>query len=117
MNRAAGIDFPTGLKSIMRLDQDVILMGEVRDAETAKNAVDAALTGRMVLASVHSNDAAYSFVRMLDLGIEPYMAATAIAGGLAQRLVRKICPHCKMWVELGAAKSLAYESELQEEAG
>jgi type II secretory ATPase GspE/PulE/Tfp pilus assembly ATPase PilB-like protein len=96
VNRAAGIDFPTGLKSIMRLDPDVILVGEVRDAETAKTAVDAALTGHLVLASVHSNDAASSFVRLLDLGIEPYMAATAIAGGLAQRLVRKICPHCKM---------------------
>jgi type IV pilus assembly protein PilB len=117
VNRAAGIDFPTGLKSIMRLDPDVILVGEVRDAETAKTAVDAALTGHLVLASVHSNDAASSFVRMLDLGIEPYMAATAIAGGLAQRLVRKICPHCKMGVEPGAAESLAYESEMQEEAG
>ena len=85
--------------------------------ETAEYAVQAALTGHMVLSTLHTNDAPTSITRMLDLGIEPYMAATAIAGGLAQRLVRKICPHCKMWVELGAAKSLAYESELQEEAG
>ena len=116
VNRTAGIDFPTGLKSIMRLDPDVILVGEVRDAETAKTAVDAALTGHLVLASVHSNDASSSFVRMLDLGIEPYMAATAIVGGLAQRLVRRVCPHCKVQAEPGAAEALAYESEMQEPA-
>jgi type II secretory ATPase GspE/PulE/Tfp pilus assembly ATPase PilB-like protein len=100
----------------MRLDPDIILVGEVRDTETAKTAVDASLTGHLVLASVHSNDAASSFVRMLDLGIEPYLAATAIVGGLAQRLVRRVCPHCKIQTEPGAAESLAYESEMQESA-
>jgi type IV pilus assembly protein PilB len=116
VNRAAGIDFPSGLRSIMRLDPDVILVGEIRDEETAKTAIDAALTGHLVLASVHSNDAPSSFIRLLDLGIEPYMAATAVAGGLAQRLVRRLCPHCKVQTELGAAESLAYESEMQEPA-
>lgn len=116
VNRAAGIDFPTGLRSIMRLDPDVILVGEIRDSETAKTAIDAALAGHLVLASVYSNNAPSSFVRLLDLGIEPYMAATAVTGGLAQRLVRRLCPHCKVQAELGAAESLAYGSEMPEPA-
>ena len=117
VNRAAGIDFPTGLKSIMRLDPDVILVGEVRDVETATTAIDAALTGHLVLASIHGNDAASSMVRLLDMGIEPFMAATAGAGMLAQRLVRKVCPHCRAPTEPGAAEAMAYESEMQEPAG
>ena len=71
VNRQAGIDFSTGLKSIMRMDPDVVLVGEIRDAETAKTAVDAALTGHLVLASIHSNDASSAFLRLLDMGIEP----------------------------------------------
>jgi general secretion pathway protein E len=117
VNRAAGIDFPTGLKSIMRLDPDVILVGEVRDVETATTAIDAALTGHLVLASIHGNDAASSLVRLLDMGIEPFMAATAGAGMLAQRLVRKVCPHCRASTEPRAAEAMAYESEMQEPAG
>jgi len=114
VNRAAGIDFPTGLRAIMRLDPDVILVGEIRDQETARTAVDAALTGHLVLASIHANDAASSLVRLLDLGIEPYLVATAMVGALSQRLVRKICPHCKVEVEPSATEALAYEQELQE---
>ena len=117
VNRAAGVDFASGLRAIMRLDPDVILVGEIRDAETAKTAVDAALTGHLVLASIHSNDASASLVRLLDLGIEPYLAGTAVAGALAQRLVRKICPHCKVETELGAAESMAYESEMEDISG
>ena len=79
----------------MRLDPDIILVGEIRDGETAKTAVDAALTGHLVLASIHSNDAASALVRLLDMGIEPYLAATAVTGTLAQRLVRKVDPHCR----------------------
>ena len=116
VNRAAGIDFPTGLKAIMRLDPDIILVGEIRDAETAKTAVDATLTGHTVLASIHSNDAASALVRLLDIGIEPYLAATAVAGAMAQRLVRQVCPHCSAPTELGAAEAMAYESEMQEPA-
>ena len=116
VNRAAGIDFATGLKSIMRMDPNIILVGEIRDDETAKTAIDAALTGHLVLASIHSNDAASSFVRLLDMGIEPYMAATAVAGTLAQRLVRKVCPHCGVGKELGAVEAVAYENEMQEPA-
>ena len=116
VNRAAGLDFSTGLKSIMRLDPDIILVGEIRDGETAKTAVDAALTGHLVLASIHSNDAASALVRLLDMGIEPYLAATAVTGTLAQRLVRKVDPHCRAPVEPGAAEAVAYESEMQEPA-
>ena len=117
VNRAAGIDFASGLRSIMRLDPDVILVGEIRDKETAQTAVDAALTGHLVLASIHSNDAAASVVRLLDLGTEPYLVATAVVGTLAQRLVRKVCPHCGTMAEATATESMAYEQELQEAAG
>ncbi|MCH8195156.1 MAG: Flp pilus assembly complex ATPase component TadA, partial [Chloroflexi bacterium] len=102
---------------IMRLDPDVILVGEIRDKETAQTAVDAALTGHLVLASIHSNDAAASVVRLLDLGTEPYLVATAVVGTLAQRLVRKVCPHCGTMAEATATESMAYEQELQEAAG
>lgn len=117
VNRGAGIDFDTGLKAIMRLDPDVILVGEIRDLETAKTAVDAALTGHLVLASIHSNDASSSFVRLLDLGLEPYMVATAVGGALAQRLIRVVCPHCRQPVELGAGEQMAYENEMQSSEG
>ena len=117
VNRAAGIDFATGLRAIVRLDPDIILVGEIRDSETAKTAVDAALTGHLVLASIHSNDAASSIVRLLDLGIEPYLAATAVVGGLAQRLVRTTDTHCAVHAELTATESMAYETEMQEVAG
>ena len=94
VNRAAGIDFPAGLRSIMRLDPDIILVGEIRDEETAKTAVNAALTGHLVLASIHSNDAPSSIVRLLDLGVEPFLVATGVIGSFAQRLVRKVDPQC-----------------------
>jgi general secretion pathway protein E len=112
VNRQAGIDFPAGLKAIMRLDPDVILVGEIRDVETAKTAVDAALTGQLVLASIHSNDAASAFVRLIDIGIEPYLAATALVGVAAQRLVRKVCTHCKVPTDIDAAEQHAYASEM-----
>ena len=115
VNRQAGIDFPTGLKAIMRLDPDVILVGEIRDVETAKTAVDAALTGQLVLASIHSNDAASAFVRLIDIGIEPYLAATAVVGVAAQRLVRKVCTHCKFDKEIDPTERQAYLSETGED--
>lgn len=117
VNRAAGIDFPTGLRSIMRLDPDVILVGEIRDEETAKTAVNAALTGHLVLASIHSNDTAAAVVRLIDLGVEPFLVATAVLGCLAQRLVRKVDQNCKMLSEPTAMEALAYEQEMQEAAG
>jgi len=117
VNRAAGVDFPSGLRSIMRLDPDVILVGEIRDAETASTAVDAALTGHLVLASIHANDAAAAVVRLLELGTQPYLVATSVVGSLAQRLVRKICPQCRILADLNDADAIAYEQEMQEPAG
>ncbi len=116
VNRAAGVDFPSGLRSIMRLDPDIILVGEIRDAETATTAVNAALTGHLVLASIHSNDAASSIVRLLDLGVEPFLAATGVIGCLAQPLVRQVCPQCGVPTEASATEAIAYEQEMQETA-
>lgn len=117
VNRQAGIDFSTGLKSIMRMDPDVVLVGEIRDAETAKTAVDAALTGHLVLASIHSNDASSAFLRLLDMGIEPYMAATAVIGCLGQRLVRKLDENCAIEGELSEQESIAYRNEIKQPSG
>ena len=117
VNRAAGIDFPAGLRSIMRLDPDIILVGEIRDEETARTAVNAALTGHLVLASIHSNDAASSVVRLLDLGVEPFLAAIGVIGALAQRLVRKVDHRCELMQEPSATESMAYEQEMQESPG
>jgi len=117
VNEEAGIDFPTGLKSIMRLDPDVILVGEIRDAETARTAVDAAMTGHLVLGSIHSNDAAAAVVRLIEMGVESYLVATSLLGVLAQRLVRKICAHCAEPAEPGAMESIVFEQEMGEPAG
>lgn len=113
VNRAAGVDFPAGLRSIMRLDPDIILVGEIRDEETAKTAVNAALTGHLVLASIHSNDAPSSIVRLLDLGVEPFLVATGVIGAFAQRLVRKVVPQCQALSEPTATEAMAYEQEMQ----
>ena len=117
VNRAAGIDFPAGLRSIMRLNPDVILVGEIRDAETAKTAVNAALTGHLVLASIDSNDAAAAVARLLDLGVERFMVATAVVGSLAQRLVRKTCTQCRVLADPSVTEVLAYELEMNEPPG
>jgi len=79
----------------MRLDPDIILVGEIRDVETANTAVQAALTGHLVLTSIHANDAASAIVRLMDMGIEPFLVTSAVIGSLSQRLVRKVCSECK----------------------
>jgi len=89
------MDFPGALRSILRQDPDVIMVGEIRDAETANVAIQAALTGHLVLSTLHTNDAASAVTRLSDLGIETYKTAAALVGVIAQRLVRTICPHCK----------------------
>ena len=83
------------MRSILRQDPDIILIGEIRDAETAEIAVSAALTGHLVLSTMHTNDAAGSISRLINLGIAPFLAASALLGTIAQRLVRTICPKCK----------------------
>lgn len=90
-----GLTFAAGLRSILRHDPDVILIGEIRDPETAQSAVQASLTGHLVLSTLHTNDAPSAFTRLVDMGIEPYLAASVVEGVLAQRLVRKLCLHCK----------------------
>jgi len=96
VNPKAGITFSSGLRSILRLDPDIIMVGEIRDIDTAKIAVEAALTGHLVLSTLHTNDAPSTLVRLLDIGIEPYLISSVMIGVVAQRLVRTICPSCKI---------------------
>ena len=96
VNRKAGLEFATVLKSILRSDPDILLVGEVRDGETAKIAVEAALTGHLVLTTLHTNDAASSIGRLVDMGVEPYLVASSVDSILAQRLARRICERCKV---------------------
>lgn len=90
-----GLDFAAGIRSLMRQDPDIIMVGEIRDLETAQMAVQAALTGHLVLSTVHTNDAPSTVARMLDLGIPAYLINATMLGVMAQRLVRTLCPHCK----------------------
>jgi general secretion pathway protein E len=87
--------FAKALRAILRQDPDVIMIGEIRDLETAQIAVQASLTGHLVLATLHTNDAAAAVTRLLDMGIEPFLLSSTLLGVLAQRLVRKLCGHCK----------------------
>lgn len=89
------LDFATGLRHILRQDPDIIMVGEIRDKETAEIAIQAALTGHLVLSTLHTNDAPSAITRLVDMGIEPYLLSSCIVGVLAQRLVRRICPDCK----------------------
>jgi type IV pilus assembly protein PilB len=95
VHRKAGLNFATGLRSVLRADPDVIMVGEVRDAETARIAVEAALTGHMVLTTLHTNDAPGAVVRLQEMGIESFLTSSAIDCVVAQRLARLLCPHCK----------------------
>jgi len=95
INEKIGLDFAMSLRSLLRQDPDVIMIGEIRDNETARIAVQAALTGHLVLSTLHTNDAACSITRLVDIGIEPYLISASLNGVLAQRLVRKICSECK----------------------
>ncbi|MBP6467773.1 MAG: type II/IV secretion system protein, partial [Fusobacteriaceae bacterium] len=90
-----GFDFATGLRAILRHDPDIIMIGEIRDKETAEIAIRSSLTGHLVFATLHTNDSISSVTRLIDMGIEPYLITSSLVGVLAQRLVRKICPYCK----------------------
>ncbi|MFA7252480.1 MAG: GspE/PulE family protein [Candidatus Paceibacterota bacterium] len=96
VNLKKNITFANGLRSIVRQDPDIIMVGEIRDNETASIAVNAAMTGHLLLSTLHANDAATIFPRLLEMGIEPFLVASSVNIVLAQRLVRKVCPHCKM---------------------
>ncbi|HEX2700851.1 MAG TPA: GspE/PulE family protein, partial [Acidimicrobiales bacterium] len=95
VNRKAGLTFASALRSIVRADPDVVMVGEIRDRETATIAVEAALTGHLVLSTVHTNDAASTPARLIDMGVEPFLVTSALTGVLAQRLVRRLCDRCK----------------------
>ncbi|MBR5693411.1 MAG: Flp pilus assembly complex ATPase component TadA [Fibrobacter sp.] len=103
INNAAGFTFAAGIRALLRQDPDVIMIGEMRDQETSSMAIEAALTGHLVFSTLHTNDAAGAFPRLLEMGLEPFLVSTAIKGVLAQRLVRRICKYCKEPVEISQA--------------
>jgi general secretion pathway protein E len=96
VNSRIDLSFAKGLRHILRQDPDIIMIGEIRDRETAEIAIQASLTGHLVLSTLHTNDAPSAITRLTDMGIEPYLLASSILGVLAQRLVRKICSECKV---------------------
>lgn len=114
VNTKAGLTFASGLRAIMRLDPNVILVGEIRDPETAKTAVQAALTGHLVLSTIHANDTAAVVLRLLDLDVEPFLIWSAVAGVIAQRMLRRVCPHCQIPYEPTLEERIAYEQEVGE---
>lgn len=112
-NDKAGLTFATALRAVLRLDPDVVLVGEIRDTETAKIAVQAALTGHLVMSSVHANDAVRAVSRLVDLGVEPFLLSSALLGVVSQRMVRRVCDHCRTdkvpeGEEAGAAEQLGF---------
>ena len=95
LNLKAGLNFASALRSILRSDPDIVLVGEIRDQETAAIAIEAALTGHMVLATLHTNSAASTPMRLIEMGIEPFLVTSSLSAVLAQRLARRLCMHCK----------------------
>ena len=95
VNTKSGLGFAQGLRSMMRADPDILMVGEIRDRETAQIAIEGALTGHMVLSTLHTNDAASAITRLIEMGIEPFLVASALDCVVAQRLARTLCPHCK----------------------
>ncbi|MBI3975194.1 MAG: type II/IV secretion system protein, partial [Armatimonadetes bacterium] len=96
VNVKAGLTFAAGLRSILRQDPDIVMIGEMRDRETAEIGVQSALTGHLVLSTLHTNDAATAVSRLTDMGVEPFLISSSVLAILAQRLARQICPHCKI---------------------
>lgn len=115
VNPKINLTFARGLRSMVRQDPDIILVGEIRDRETADIAIHAALTGHLVFSTLHTNDSASAVTRLIDMGIEPFLVSTAVQAIIAQRLVRLLCPHCKetyepeeaQWAELGSSREVA----------
>jgi general secretion pathway protein E len=109
VNPQAGITFAAGLRSILRLDPNIIMVGEIRDGETANIATQAALTGHLMLSSVHANDAATTIARLNDLKVEPFLIASSVLGVCAQRMVRRVCPDCGRMIEAPMVEQIAFE--------
>jgi general secretion pathway protein E len=108
INTKKGMTFASGLRSVLRQDPDIIMLGEIRDRETAVMAIQSALTGHMVFSTLHTNDAASAVTRLLDLGIEPYLVSSSLLAVLAQRLVRRICPDCSGGVSCPSCRGTGY---------
>lgn len=106
INTKAGLTFASGLRSILRQDPDVVMVGEIRDSETARIAIRAAITGHLVLSTLHTNDSPSSIVRLIDMGIEPYLVSSAVIGVISQRLVKKLCSNCKEPYEASYSEKL-----------
>jgi type IV pilus assembly protein PilB len=123
MNLKAGLTFASGLKAMLRADPDVIMVGEIRDGETAKIAIEAALTGHLVLSTLHTNDAPSAITRLTEMGIEPFLTASALCTVVAQRLVRRLCTHCKRQTTLSVSSleragfSVAFDLDAYEPVG
>ena len=107
VNAKTGMTFARGLRAILRQDPDIVMVGEIRDAETAQIAVQASLTGHLVLSTLHTNSAVGAISRLVDIGIEPFLLAATLKGVLAQRLIRQLCPHCKCAVTLSESDAAA----------
>lgn len=107
MNSRAGMTFAAALRSVLRADPDIVMVGEIRDGETAKIAVESALTGHMVFSTLHTNDASGAITRLDEMGVEPFLTASSLVGVLAQRLIRVLCPRCKEKVEVTYRELLA----------
>ena len=116
VNPKAGLTFADGLRSILRQDPNIIMIGEIRDGETADVAVRAALTGHLVLSTLHTNDAAGALTRLADMGVEPYLIGSSVLGVLAQRLVRRVCKHCRESFETDAQSFRDYGCTLDAKA-
>ena len=114
VNSQAGITFATGLRSILRLDPDIVLVGEIRDSETANIAIQAALTGHLMLSSIHANDTIGVLFRLVDLGVERFLIASSVIGIVSQRMVRRVCPDCNQLVEAHLVERMAYEKVMGE---
>jgi type IV pilus assembly protein PilB len=117
VNVRAGVTFASGLRTLVRQDPDIILVGEIRDPETAEVAINAALTGHLVFATLHTNDAPGAVVRLDNMGIEPFLIASSVLGVLGQRLVRKICDNCKEWYVPEPAVLLSLGIPIEQENG
>jgi len=115
INTKAGVTFASGLRAIVRLDPDIILVGEIRDSETADIATQSALTGHLVLSSVHANDTVGVLFRLIDLGVEPFLICSAVICIVAQRMVRRVCPHCAKKATAPLVEQAAYYRETGEE--
>ena len=110
VNAHAGLTFALGLRAILRQDPDVILVGEMRDKETAEIAVQASMTGHLVLSSMHATDAVSALFRLLEMGIEPFLVSASITGVIGQRLMRRVCSHCRIEIESTAEEQTLYEA-------